>query len=152
MQHILDDGLRYAKFWTVTSNIFFELLTHDCLMCSTVSSDVCGLPVDFCIPTLPVFLNWVIHWVIDLSVGASVLYGCQKLCWMGITDLNLACHSMHWALCWAKCHLTDWARAHNVNTTVQLIKHFNNHCDTSKIKLGEFLHIPIQMSWLHVLN
>jgi hypothetical protein len=45
----------------------FRLLKHHCLMCSTTSSNVHDLPVEFCFLALPISLNWVDYWLINVS-------------------------------------------------------------------------------------
>ena len=58
-------------------------------------------PADFCFSTVPVSLNWFIHWFKALSVG-GFSPGC-KLCHLrctASTDFSSAYHNTNWAFWW----------------------------------------------------
>jgi hypothetical protein len=132
---------------------FFGVPYTDCLMHSTISLNVHGLPVVFCFSALPISLNWVNH-ITDLSAVACVPHGRQKLFWRVTSDLNSAYHSRHRALCRMDAiSLTEWLGPNmwrEYHSTIQCI----NECDTVLHKTGEdkIQSIPIQTSWSHDTN
>jgi hypothetical protein len=86
-------GTPHSKLLWATD--FFGLLRHNWCIPQSLQMFVVFLLI--CFSLINSYLNWGNHRLPDLSVGASVLYKCQKLCSMVMTDLNSA-HT--WAFCW----------------------------------------------------
>jgi hypothetical protein len=96
-------------------------------MCSTVSSDVRGLPsTRHFSKASKAPLNWSISRYFYSIRTSRIMFNAHN--WL---ELGMPWHFLRILV--NRFHLTEWLtnQSRNVNTTAQLIMHIGNHCDTS---------------------